>query len=726
MNKKKTRKWLVKVSHSEKERIAQAERLAKELNLHTATAQLLINRGYDTVDSASNFINKSTERLYDPFVMKDMCEAVSKIIDTIRNERKIVIYGDYDVDGVTSVSTLYLYLRSIGGNVSYYIPSRLNEGYGMSESSVKKIKEDGNSLVITVDTGITSVNEAKLISELGMDLIITDHHECHSELPSACAVVNPKRPDCPYPFKELAGVGVVFKLICALHIELHPELSMYDAVKEICNEYIDLVAIGTIADVMPLRDENRLIVAGGLYSIEKKPRLSLDCLLRVAGGDNKKRRITSGFIGFTVSPRINAAGRIKDASIAVELFLSDDEDMALELAQKLCDINIERQQEENSIVEEAFVKIENEHDFAHDPVIVLDHETWHHGIIGIVASRITEKYGRPCILVSFDEIGDGKCDVSLGKGSGRSIKGMNLVNALTHCSDLLVKYGGHELAAGLTIEREKLSEFKQRINDFARGCFDGAEPEAYLEADYEIMPDEVNMEQAMELYKLEPFGVSNTVPVFVMNGMTVSNISSVGQGKHTKLMLCKDELIVCGMCFRRTAEELNLIVGETVDVMFNLDINEYQNMKTLQFIVKDIRPVLEQIEFENNEQKYYYNIKDSVIDISSLSETDKADIIPKREDFALVYNFIKRELRLSKDKLSLRYILSSLNKNGNRIRYVKLKYIIMVFRELNILGVDLIDENSELYQFSYIFVKNKADLDKSTILRKLKSSSNQK
>ena len=726
MNKKKTRKWLVKVSHSEKERIAEAEKLAKELKLHTATAQLLINRGYDKVDSASDFINKSTERLYDPFIMKDMDKAVSKIIDTINNNRKIVIYGDYDVDGVTSVSALYLYLKSVGGEVTYYIPSRLNEGYGMSDASVKRLKDNNNSLIITVDTGITSINEAKLISELGMDLIITDHHECHSELPDAYAVVNPKRPDCPYPFKELAGVGVVFKLICAIHIKLNPEKSMYDSVKDICSRYIDLVAIGTIADVMPLRDENRLIVSGGLNSIEKHPRLSLDCLLRVAGGDNKKRRITSGFIGFTVSPRINAAGRIKDASIAVELFLCNDEIKALELAQELCDINVERQQEENSIVEEAFVKIENEHDFAHDPVIVLDHETWHHGIIGIVASRIAEKYGRPCILVSFDEIGDGKSDVPLGKGSGRSIKGMNLVNALTHCSDLLVKYGGHELAAGLTIEREQLDEFKQRINDYARGCFDGEEPEAYLEADYEMLPEEVNMEQALELYKLEPFGVSNTVPVFVMNGMTVTNISSVGQGKHTKLVLSKDDLIICGMCFRRTAEELNLIVGENVDVMFNLDINEYQNMKTLQFIIKDIRPVLEQIAYENNEQEYYSKIKEATIDISQLSEYEKSEIIPRREDFALVYNYIKRELRLSKDKMSLRYILASLNKNGNKIRYVKLKYIIMVFRELNILGVDLIDEKNELYQFSYIYVKNKADLDKSSILKKLKSSSNQK
>ncbi len=417
---KRTRKWFVKASHSEKEKIAQAERLASELGLHTATAQLLINRGCDTQKSAADFINKNSERFYDPFLMKDMDLACKKIIETLNNDGKIVIYGDYDVDGVTSVSSLYLYFKSIGADIDYYIPSRLSEGYGMSEASVDKLANDGTDLIITVDTGITSVNEAKHIRDRGMELIITDHHECHGELPMAYAVVNPKRSDCEYPFKDLAGVGVVFKLISALHIKLHPELSVIDAIREVCDKCIDLVALGTIADVMPLKDENRLIVSCGLRDMEKRPRMPLECLLIAAGGDNKnasKRKITSGFVGFTVSPRINAAGRIKDASIAVELFLSEDVERATDLARQLCEINVERQQEENSIVEEAFEKIEREHDFAHDPVIVLDHETWHHGIIGIVASRITERYGRPCILVSFDETGNNIGDGALGKGS---------------------------------------------------------------------------------------------------------------------------------------------------------------------------------------------------------------------------------------------------------------------------------------------------------------------
>lgn len=729
MIRKKTRKWFVKASHSEKEKIAQAESLASELGLHTATAQLLINRGCDTPKLAADFINKNSERFYDPFLMKDMDKACEKIIETYNNKGKIVIYGDYDVDGVTSVSSLYLYLKSIGARVNYYIPSRLSEGYGMSEASVNKLADEGTDLIVTVDTGITSVNEAKYICDRGMNLIITDHHECHSELPAAYAVVNPKRIDCGYPFKELAGVGVVFKLISALHVKLHPELSMQDAIRQVCGLCIDLVALGTIADVMPLKDENRLIVSCGLRAMEKNLRMPLECLLVAAGGDNKnasKRKITSGFVGFTVSPRINAAGRIKDASIAVELFLSEDIDRATELAKQLCEINVERQQEENAIVEEAFEKIEKEHDFAHDPVIVLDHETWHHGIIGIVASRITERYGRPCILVSFDEIGNNSGTAVLGKGSGRSVKGMNLVNALSHCEDLLVKYGGHELAAGLTIEHQYLEAFKQRINDYARGCFDGEEPEFGLEADYEMLPSEVTMEQASELYMLEPFGVSNNVPVFVTYGMTLSNISSVGQGKHSKLILSKDNLIVTGMCFRKSPDELNLICGEEVDVMFNLDINEYQNNKCLQFIVKDIRPVKEKLDKEISEQKLYHKIKDGICDISAFTDEEKESIIPQRSDFAAVYNTVKKEIRLGRDTLSVRKIISLLEQNNIDMRYVKLNYIISIFREMNILGVDLLDEANEIYKFRYIFVKNKADLDKSTILKKLKSAAVQK
>ncbi len=734
MSERRNKKWLVKVSHTEKERIAEAEELAGLLGMHTATAQLLINRGCATADEAKAFLKKSTEQLHDPFMIKDMEKAVNKIIGTVKEGKRIVIYGDYDVDGVTSVSILHMYLSEMGADVGYYIPSRLNEGYGMSESSLSKLKNENTSLIITVDTGITAVEEAELVNSLGMELIVTDHHECHSVIPNAYAVVNPKQHDCPYPFKDLAGVGVVFKLLCALEIYTHKDLSVIDSVRKVCDKYIDLVAIGTVADVMPLRDENRLIVARGLSSIEKAPRLSVEQLMIASVGDGKqnsnaKRKITSGYVGFTIAPRVNAAGRIKDASVAVELFLSTDKEKAKLLAEDLCETNRLRQQEENAIIEEAYAKIDAEHDFAHDPVIVLDHESWHHGIIGIVASRITEKYGKPCILISFDEIGEKESSdpqSAVGKGSGRSVKGMNLVDALTHCDDLLEKYGGHELAAGLAITRNNLEAFKQKINDYARGCFDGEAPVTCLEAEYEMLPDEVTMDQAEELYKLEPYGISNPVPVFVMYSMTVAGISSVGQGKHTKLLLSRDNLVITAMCFRRSHAELDLLCGDRVDVMFNLDINEYQTVKNIQFIIKDIRLTDDLRAKQNEERKLYSSVKDGSFDFSRLSETEIAEIVPERKDFANVYNLLKRELRLGHESFTARNILSLLDQNSIKMRYVKLKYIILIFREMNILGVDIDEDDDDIYRFSYVYVKNKADLDKSNILRRLRAASLQK
>ena len=730
MSLRKPRKWLVKASHIDTEKSAQVERISKELGICKPTVQLLLNRGCIDSHSCIDFLEKKTEQLHDPFLMRDMKKAAEHILETAANGKKIYIYGDYDVDGVTSVSILYMYLASIGADVGFYIPSRLGEGYGMSHNSLCKLHSDGCAMIITVDTGITATEEAKLIKSLGMELIITDHHECYADVPEAYAVVNPKQQSCPYPFKELAGVGVVFKLLCAMEILRMPGVPVLDAVRNVADKYIDLVAIGTVADVMPLRDENRLIVSKGLHTVETAPRVSLEALLNASVGDGKsvhKHKITSGYIGYTIAPRVNAAGRIRSASIAVDLFLCEDPVKAKKLAEELCEINKERQIEENKIIEQAFAKINAEHDFEHDPVIVLSDESWHHGIIGIVASKITEKYSRPCILISFDDIGDGSGEISnkdtdIGKGSGRSIKGMNLVDALTHCSDLLLKYGGHELAAGLSIERGKLDDFKQRINDFARGCFDSEQPVASLEAECDLVPSDVTMAQATELYGLEPYGVSNAVPVFVMYGMKVAHISSVGGGKHTKLTLSRDNLIITAMYFRYSATELDVYEGDMIDVMFNLDINEYQNTKSLQYIVKDIRLAEKQAEFENNERHLYKQINDGLIDSSVLSQEEVASIIPNRNDFAAIYNLLKKEIRMEHDTFSIRALCNLLSTNGVPNRYVKVKYIIRVFQELNILGVDEIDQNAEIYRFKYIYVKNKADLDKSNILRKLKSS----
>ena len=366
------------------------------------------------------------------------------------------MYGDYDVDGVTSVCTLYLYLKSKGANVEYYIPNRSGEGYGVSVSAIDGFAENGTTLIITVDTGITANDEVAYAKEKGIDFLITDHHECRSDLPEAVAVINPHRPDCNYPFKEFAGVGVVFKLICAYEEFITGDSRMNSTLR-IIKEYADLVAIGTIADVMPIKEENRIIVKYGLSMIENTNRVGLSALIDVSSNKIDSRRserleksrrgrrtkVSSSFIGFTLAPRINAAGRVRSATLAVELFLSNNYSEAVRIAEHLCAANKERQAEENKIMQQAYEKIEHL-DINNNPVIVLDADDWHHGVIGIVSSRITEKYSRPSILVSF-EGNDADMDAleNVGKGSGRSIKGMNLVDALCYCSDHLVKFGGH-------------------------------------------------------------------------------------------------------------------------------------------------------------------------------------------------------------------------------------------------------------------------------------------
>lgn len=723
-------KWVVAATHQQICENPIVCEIARELNVALPTAQLLVNRGCASASEAKSFLAKEEEQLHDPFLMKDMEKATVAILEAIENGDKIVIFGDYDVDGVTSVSSLYLYLKAQEADVSYYIPCRSGEGYGMSVGAVRKLAEQGCRMIITVDTGITAVEEAKLAKELGITLVITDHHECHATLPEAEAVVNPRQPDCPYPFKELAGVGVVFKLLCALESVLHPEEGMVSCVRRVSRDYGDLIAIGTVADVMPIRDENRLIVSYGLNMIEITDRPGLLELIDAIRSESKysiKKKITASFIGYTIAPRINAAGRIRDASIAVDLFLAEDCEAAAPIAKKLCDINHERQETENQIIEQAYARITMQHDFEKNPVIVLDDETWHHGIIGIVASRITEKYGCPSILISFEGSGDGENPDDLGKGSGRSIKGMNLVEVLSRCSDLLEKYGGHELAAGLSIKRENLPEFKRRINECARNCLTELDRQVTLEAECELLPEEITMDQVNELYFLEPYGVSNPVPVFVLKNVILYDASLVGGGKHTRLMLQMDGRYINAMCFRQTLSDLDIYPGDMVDVLFTLDINEYQGQRNLQMIVKDVRLTQKQFKVEAAERELYQQIKSGMKPMQlGLDEYSAQNLVPTRNDFAAVYSILRKELRVEHEVFSIRALQHLLRTNGIKIDYVKLKYILMTFRELNLLSVQKIEEDREVYMFKYIYQHTKTNLEKSNIYKKLKADFGQK
>lgn len=711
------KKWDIKLSRSDKfaAHSLTIQAMARKLGVLPVTAILLYNRGLQDTDSATKFLKKETEFFHDSFELKDMDKAVERVIDALNNKEKIVIYGDYDVDGVTSVSTLYLYLKEKGGNVDYYIPNRNGEGYGINITAIDNLAKSGVDLIITVDTGITAYNEVEYIKSLGIDIVITDHHECYSDIPVAAAIVNPKRVDCDYPFKDLAGVGVVFKLLCALEQQLNrisgePEKNY---ISDICYKYADIVAIGTVADVMPLVDENRLIVSLGLKMIENTARPGLLALLEQSGAfpdpksfkATKKKKISSSLIGYVLAPRINAAGRISNASKAVELFLTESEFEANRIALELCETNRERQNEENTIIEEAYKKIEQEHDFENDLVIVLSQDNWHHGIIGIVSSRITEHYNLPSILISFED--------DIGKGSGRSIKGMNLVDALMSCNDCLLKYGGHELAAGLSIERNKLHDFKKKINDYARTHLNEEDLMTSILIDCELNTDDVTLELANQLYWLEPYGISNSVPVFIMRDLKIADIIPIGNNRHTKFNLMKDSKFFTAVYFGTIADDLNFVIGDYIDVVFNLDINDFQNTQNVQMIVKDIDHNADYYKTLTEQKQLYEDIK------TGRKIAKDENVVPAREDFVSVYQYIKQKIRKEQDIISIHEIECNIGGKNNE-QYVKIKFIIDILYETNIIGIEN-THTDDCYKFKLNYVKNKINLDRSSIYKKLKS-----
>ena len=717
----KEKKWIIK-SKNDANSSSQIEAIASNLGLHPIVAKLLHSRGYTDVESAKIFINMESEMLCDPFQLKDMQMGIERIYRAVKQKQKITIYGDYDVDGVTSVCTLYLYLKSKGANVNYYIPNRSGEGYGVSNAAIDSLKDNGTGLIITVDTGITANDEVEYAKSLGIDFVITDHHECRASLPLAEAVINPHRPDCEYPFKELAGVGVVFKLISAYE-EKYSNISRKEAALRIFNSYADLVAIGTIADVMPIKSENRIIVGYGLKMIENTKRVGLTALINASlnnhGGishdrNKKRKKITSGYIGYTLAPRINAAGRVRSAAMAVELFLEHNLDRAESIAMKLCQANKERQNEENKIMQDADEKMRS-WDIEKYPVIVLDADNWHHGVIGIVASRLTEKYARPSILVSFggnDE--DGNASLDVGKGSGRSIKGLNLMDALCACSDNLLKFGGHELAAGLSVSRDQLPEFIENINRYARENLKDEDMIPTIDVDCEIEFSDLTFTLAQQLQKLEPYGVGNPQPTFVIKDCVVGDISPISEGRHTRFTLTDGNSTVSAMFFSNNPTNLKIYNGDNVDVIFNIDINEWLGRRNVQLIIKDIR------------QSYSQSIQ-SVSEVARFEEiwngdsfSHSEDIIPSRDDFAYVYRYIVGAVRNGVDTFEHRDLCSKLSgyRSHTKINYIKLKIIIKVFIELNLIGIE--ESKNEVYKFILHYSTSKTELDKSNLLRRLR------
>ncbi|MBR2459770.1 MAG: single-stranded-DNA-specific exonuclease RecJ [Clostridia bacterium] len=723
----KLKKWSIR--HVDREDGSAASAIVSELGIGEILADILVQRGYKTPQAAKAFLGKETSLFHDAFLMNDMRQAVDRIFTAIDNREHITIYGDYDVDGVTSVSALYLYLSEKGALVDCYIPNRSTEGYGMNLTAIDKLAENGTKLIITVDTGITAIEEAKYLKEKGLEMIVTDHHRCQAELPEAIAVINPKRPDNTYPFDELAGVGVVFKLLCALEQTYCERISHGSAedgtyLMNVCRDYCDLVAIGTIADVMPLTDENRLICAVGLNQIERSPRPGLNALIEQTsenkglrnGKPSKKRKITASYIGYTIAPKINAAGRISDAMDGVRLFLADTRAEATKIAERLFELNTLRQAEENRIASEAIEQAEKTHDFEHDPVLVLASEHWHHGVIGIVASRLTERYNLPTLLISIED--------GIGKGSGRSIKGLNLTEALTACSDSLIRYGGHELAAGLTVAADKIDEFRVILNDYARNRLSAEDTVPVLEIDRETEDEDITLTLAEQMNMLEPCGVNNPYPMLLRRNAQIADIVSIGVGgKHTKLTLRSATKPKTALIFGTPMCETDFTVGDTVDVVYQPDINDFQNVRSVQMLVRDARLCEAELCLYEKEMALYNAV---VNEGERFFAHDR--LLPSREDFATVYTALKK-LCAESDTFGIHKLFCTVKAmNPTQLppmRMAKLKLCLTVLSDVGLISLELLPNpalcGTELYKIHLCQVNGKVNLEGAPRYKAIKS-----
>lgn len=553
--------------------LEQAYELAKQLGVSPLLGQLLVNRGITDPEKASAFLAPKIDQLPDPFLFKDMGQAVDRLEKAIKDQEQVLVYGDYDVDGVTSVA---LFIRVLGrllpGKVLYYIPKRLEEGYGLHLSSLERAASRGVKLVITVDCGITAIEESRYLKNNGIDLIITDHHEPQADLPEACAIINPKVPGSGYPFSQLAGVGVAFKLLQGL-------ASRIPALKERLFKNLDLVAFGTVADIVPLLEENRIIVKYGLEQIRKQENIGMQALIQTAGLG--EREINTGHIGYLLAPRINAAGRMGNPSIGVKLFLTNDPVQALDLAKELEKENQRRQMIENEVLQEAQLQIEAEPEFVHEHALVLAGEGWHPGVIGIVASKLVEIYHKPVILVGFE--GDE------GRGSGRSIAGFNLFEAIEACGQYLLRYGGHEFAAGLTVAKDQFPDFKRAFLNKAKADLNQEDLLPWLKIESMVDLTGIDLELVRELNKLAPCGPANPTPILGCKALQLVECRNVGEnGKHLKLKVSAANVIREGIGFNLGSLNQELASTKEVDLAFSLEENNWNGSTQVQLNLKDV------------------------------------------------------------------------------------------------------------------------------------------
>ncbi|MDZ7357400.1 MAG: single-stranded-DNA-specific exonuclease RecJ [candidate division KSB1 bacterium] len=562
-------KWVL-VNEYDKETV---DRFAQQLHIPPIFSKILLSRGIDTYEKAWLFFRGNLTHLHDPFLLRDMNKAVQRILQAIQQQERILIYGDYDVDGITAVSMLYLLLKQIGADVHFYIPHRIREGYGISLAGIEEAARLGTRLIISVDCGVTAVREIEYAQQLNMDVIVSDHHEPGKRLPQAYAMLNPKCPESNYPFHELAGVGVAYKLAQALAQALDLDASIIE-------DFVDLVAIGSAADIVPLVDENRIFVKEGLKRLNQTTRPGLKALLQVAGLLNKP--ISTGQIVFIIAPRINAVGRMGNAERAIELFTTQDHDRALEIANLFETENRQRKNIDEETFKAAQQIIEDNYDLSSYYSLVVDQVGWHPGVIGIVASRLVEKYYRPTVMISVDE--------NIGKGSARSISGFDIYLALKQCEDLLIGFGGHKYAAGLTIARDKIDAFRQRFNEISQQQLTEDLLCPKLRIDGEIRLSDINATFYKFLKLLAPFGPQNMRPVFLSQKLQVIGTPTIVGNNHLRFKVRQDGIVMDAIGFNLGDLVYRIEPGaNNLDMAYVIEENTYLGRTTLQLRVKDLR-----------------------------------------------------------------------------------------------------------------------------------------
>ncbi len=672
------RKWEVRPLDKER-----AAAFAQTYGVPFFLAMLMNIRGLDDAAHLREFLGEG-EPLSDPFLLKDMDKAAARITRAVDNMEKIAVYGDYDADGVTSTAMLYSYLETRGADVIFYIPQREGEGYGMNMGAVEYLKEQGVSLIVTVDNGISSVQEVARANELGIDVVVTDHHRPQEILPDAVAVVDAYRPDDTSPYKHFSGVGIAFKLLMAL------EDGAGD-VEDLLEAYSDLAAIGTIGDIVPLTGENRTLIRAGLERLSQSDRPGVQALLENAGIAGKT--LTSTNVAFTLVPRINATGRMGAPERAVRLLISGYEEEAEVLSEEICADNEERRRVEAEIAEAAFADIEAK-GYMKDRVVVVDGENWHHGVIGIVASRVTERCGKPCMIISRGE--------TEAKGSGRSIEGFSLFEAICACGDLLIKFGGHPMAAGITLKPENIEAFRKRINQYAAEHFPQM-PTQTVTLDCKLNPAALSVSMAQSLTQLEPFGNGNPQPVFGLFNMELSNVTPVGGGGHLRLTLEKNGAVITAMRFNTKPEELPYHIGDKIDLAVQLEAREFRGQPSLTVIVRDMKFAA-------------FNTEKNIASLASfekwqrgevLSAEDKNRLYPDRACLAAIY----RALRTvnGKETDQVRFV----SQFGKDMTLGLFKTALLVFEERGLVHSEIADDT---FTATLIETSGKTDITRSPVL----------